>query len=33
VPAYVEFRETLPYTETGKVMKTALESEEAGTTA
>ena len=32
VPAYVEFRETLPYTETGKVMKTALESEQAGTT-
>jgi acyl-CoA synthetase (AMP-forming)/AMP-acid ligase II len=29
VPAYVEFRDTLPYTETGKVMKTALESEEA----
>jgi acyl-CoA synthetase (AMP-forming)/AMP-acid ligase II len=28
VPAYVEFRDTLPYTETGKVMKTALESEE-----
>jgi acyl-CoA synthetase (AMP-forming)/AMP-acid ligase II len=28
VPAFVEFRDTLPYTETGKVMKTALESEE-----
>ncbi len=28
VPAYVEFRDSLPYTETGKVMKTALESEE-----
>ena len=28
VPAYVEFRDGLPYTATGKVMKTALESEE-----
>ena len=28
VPAYVEFRDSLPYTETGKVVKTALESEE-----
>jgi acyl-CoA synthetase (AMP-forming)/AMP-acid ligase II len=28
VPTYVEFRDSLPYTETGKVMKTALESEE-----
>jgi acyl-CoA synthetase (AMP-forming)/AMP-acid ligase II len=28
VPAYVEFRDSLPYTETGKVMKTALEAEE-----
>jgi acyl-CoA synthetase (AMP-forming)/AMP-acid ligase II len=28
VPAYVEFRDALPYTETGKVVKTALESEQ-----
>lgn len=28
VPAYVEFRDTLPYTETGKVLKHLLESEE-----
>ena len=27
VPAQVEFRDTLPYTETGKVVKTALEQE------
>jgi acyl-CoA synthetase (AMP-forming)/AMP-acid ligase II len=27
VPAYVEFRDALPYTETGKVVKHALEAE------
>jgi acyl-CoA synthetase (AMP-forming)/AMP-acid ligase II len=29
VPAYIEYRDTFPYTETGKVMKHLLESEEA----
>ena len=28
VPAYVEFRDCLPYTQTGKVMKHLLESEQ-----
>jgi acyl-CoA synthetase (AMP-forming)/AMP-acid ligase II len=29
VPAHVEFRDALPYTQTGKVMKHLLESEQA----
>lgn len=33
VPAHVEFRESLPYTETGKVLKHVLEDEEKGRTA
>ena len=30
VPTYVEFRDSLPYTQTGKVMKHLLEREQAG---
>ena len=33
VPAHVEFRSTLPYTETGKVLKHQLETEERARTA
>ena len=32
VPAHVEFRDSLPYTQTGKVVKHLLESGEAGPT-
>ncbi len=31
VPAFVEFRDTLPYTETGKVLKHVLETQERAT--
>ena len=30
VPEYVEFRDALPYNQTGKLLKNQLEKEEAG---